>query len=62
MDAICSSVPPVGMNASPLLLKNFAPRAQAAPQPPSFVALPPRPRMMRVQQKLKTKEISYTKP
>ena len=40
-------VPPEGMNSCPLESKNFTPRAAAQPQPPSLVALPPRPRIMR---------------
>ena len=44
--AISPRVPPVGTNASPSSRKNLAPAAAAAPQPPSLVQLPPRPRMI----------------
>ena len=36
------------MKSSPEELKNFTPAAAAAPQPASFVALPPSPRIIRV--------------
>ena len=43
---ISFSVEPTGMNSSSLSLKNFTPIAAAAPQAPSFVELPPRPRII----------------
>ena len=43
IEAIWSSVPPVGTNCSPRPLRKRTPSAAAQPQPPSLVALPPSP-------------------
>ena len=45
METISFSVPPTGTNNSPAALRNSTPRAAAAPQPPSLVALPPSPKI-----------------
>lgn len=47
--AISPKVPPVGIKAAPSARVNFAPKAAAAPAPPSLVQLPPRPKIALVQ-------------
>lgn len=49
MPAITPKVPPVGTKGFPTRSTNTVPKAAAQPQPPSLVALPPRPSRISVQ-------------
>ena len=62
MRSIFFKVPPAGIKLFSSLSKNLTPKAAAAPQPPSFVALPPKPIIIFVQPFLRASAISSPTP